>query len=406
MGRDAITTGTICIFFLYFKYLMDSFFKRKFIKEKYDYWIYLLIALGASSIILPYLAGIMEPAQIGKAARHFFAFLGAILLFIVIKNSQKETVSSNSKFYIDHIEKLLSLIILLISFNIIIAIAIKFFPSLESVFKVFLPRHANISDIAVGQEEVKRIRSFVIGYEELGEILATLTPILLYKIFRFRNPAWLICLLLFFMGEVLAVTRSGIILFAIAIAFFILYYSKKNFGTAMAFACSLSTAFFIALYFVPSLFGDIILRFNVSAEIYESGGTLIEIINRKGVFIPAWDTVTKNLSFFGNGVSDFNFHNLILTTLHEKGIIGAILFFIILLYPLFHLIRSFKNDLSINKTLIFSCLLSMALFLINEIKFEFTRAGSYQQICWGIIATYYLIPKASLRKKIYENKNK
>jgi hypothetical protein len=37
-----------------------------------------------------------------------------------------------------------------------------------------------------------------------------------------------------------------------------------------------------------------------------------------------------------------------------------------------------------------ACLLSLLCFLINELKFEFNRSDSYQQIVWIFFGIYYL----------------
>lgn len=398
MGRDAMTTGTVCIFLLFFKYLIVSFNERSFIKEKFDLCIYLLIILGAISIIFPYWTGVLEKEQIGPAVRLFFGFFGATLLFLVIKNYREDKSQSNSELYTDHIENLLSLFLLLVSLHVLLSIAVKFSPGFGSVFKPFLARDIEVFDI-FGRDELERLNSFIFSYEIYGEILAVLSPLVLYKIFRFGNPIWIIYFLLFALGEIFTVTRSGIILFVIGMVSSLLYHFREKLGKALVFTCTLLVSLVFLIYLNPSLFGDVILRFSDLAETYKSGGTAIETINRADVFIPAWDLTVSNLAFFGNGVTDFHFHNLFLTTLHQKGIIGATFFFVVLLYPALRLIKSLNRETSANKALIFSCLLSMALFLINEIKFEFTRHASYQQICWGLFATYYRVSKTPLCTK-------
>jgi hypothetical protein len=75
---------------------------------------------------------------------------------------------------------------------------------------------------------------------------------------------------------------------------------------------------------------------------------------------------------------------------YQKGILGAALFFSVLLFPLIRLVGAMQSQTHRNKELVFACLLSMFLFLVNETKFEFTRHASYQQIWWGIMALYYL----------------
>ncbi|PQP35621.1 hypothetical protein C6A37_01600 [Desulfobacteraceae bacterium SEEP-SAG9] len=398
MDRDAITTGTLCTFFLYFRYLIDSLRTRTFIKEKYDYLIYLLIIFGAISIMSSHLTGVLEQEQVGPAFRHFFGSLGALLLFLVIKNYHEDKFESNFESFPDHIEKLLSIFLFMTSFHIFASIIVKIIPSLESAFSIFFPRNVDVLNFSYQTKGVTRIKSFVMTPESYGEFLATLSPIILYKIFRFRNPLWLVVFFLFFLGEIFAVTRSGIILFLAGVAFLFLYHLKEKIGIILSLSYIFLTAFILILYLEPSLFGDVLLRFSFIKESHEHGGTLIDTLNRK-VFIDAWDVTISNLSFFGNCLSEFNFHNLLLTTLHEKGIGGTTLFFVVLFYPMVRLVKSIRNHKLANKALIFSCLLSMVLFFINETKYEFTRSDSYQQICWALFGTYYLVSQQSLLQK-------
>jgi len=116
-------------------------------------------------------------------------------------------------------------------------------------------------------------------------------------------------------------------------------------------------------------------------------------MNRGGVFYRAWDLVVSNVTLFGKGISEFHFHNLYLTTIYQKGVLGMTLFFIVLLFPVISLAGAMNSHDHGNKELVFACMLSLFLFLINETKFEFIRHASYQQIWWGIIALYYLVSR-------------
>lgn len=397
MGKDAITTGTICIFILYLKYLTNSLFKKNFIREKYDYWIYALIFLSAFSIAYIYSVGIIDQSEAGRAIRHTFGFFGAALLFLVIKNSYIETPTPTEALE-NHIEKIFNLFLILVAVHISISITVKFIPSSGVLFTPFLSRQVNILDV-YGRGEIERISSFVIGYEAYGEIIAVLTPILIYKIIRYKGCFWPLCLFLFCAGQILAVTRSGIILFITGILIALLYYSRKKLGKTVAVAYSLSISIILALMFTPAIFGNAIERFSLITKTYNKGGTLIEILNRKDVFNRGWEEFLNTISLLGNGISDFHFHNLYLTALYEKGIIGGILFLVIFFYPVFQLFKALKFGFTYNKDLIFLCFLSSILFLINEFKYEFLRGSSYQQICLGLFATYYLVFKNSQIKQ-------
>ncbi len=403
-GRDAITTGTICIFILFAKYLMVSIFEKKVIREKYDYWVYLLILLGLLSTLTPYYTGGLEKEQMGSSIRLYFIFLSSLLFFIVIKNHSKIRFQSHSE--PDHIwlEKLLNVIFIFISIHIVISVCVKFHPSLGSWFKIFLSREVESFD-SVNRHNMERIKSFVFGQESFGEILATLSPLIMYKIYKYRNPIWACCLLVFSLGLLFTVTRSGIVLFIAGIMISIFYISKEKMNKTLMLIYFMLSTLVIVLIVNPPILSDIFHRFGDAKATYDSGGTLFETLNRK--FLPdVWQLVISKISLFGNGVTEYNFHNLFLTTLHRRGIAGGTVFFLVLLYPMGCLIKSFKEEeRKTNKNLIFLCVLSMILFLINELKFEFTRGASYQQLCWCLFAIYYLASKRPVDEKntILEN---
>lgn len=397
MGRDALTTGTICIFILFLKYFMVSIVEKKFIREKYDYWIYLLILLGMLSVIVPYYTGGLEKEQIGPSIRLYVTFLSSLLFFLVIKNFPQIQFQSNVKS--DHlwIENLLTVFILLISIHIVISVCVKFYPFLSPLFKIFLSRDVEAFD-SVNRSKLERIGSFVFGPESFGEILATLSPLIIYKIYKYRNPIWVCFLLVFILGLMFTVTRSGILLFITGIMISILYMSNEKMNKTFLLIYVMLSGFIVLIIINPPVLSDLILRFGDVTATYQTGGSIFETLNRDkmpGTF----NLVVSRISLFGNGVTEYNFHNLFLTTLHRRGIVGATLFFLVLLYPMICLIKSFNaKDTSGNKSIIFLCVLSMMLFLINELKYEFTRGGSYQQLCWCLFAIYYLASRRPIEK--------
>lgn len=392
MGRDALTTGSIFIFVLFIKYFIVSLFERKFIREKYDYWVYVLIILGLFSILAPYYTGGLTKEQLGPSIRLYFTFSSSLLLFLVIKNISQIQFQSNAE--ADHfwVEKLLNIIIFLISFHIAISICVKFFPSIGPLFNIFLSRNTEVFD-SVSRGTIERIGSFVFGKESYGEILATLSPIIIYKIYKFKNPLWVCCLLLFALGLVFTVTRSGILLFLAGVMISILYMANEKKNKTFMLIYLILSGLVVFILVNPPVLHDILFRFGNATEAYNSDGSLFTTLNRD--FLPdVWHLVITKISFFGNGITEYNFHNLFLTTLHRRGVAGAFFFFVVLLYPIFCLIKSFnRNHSNTNKKLVFLCLLSMGLFLANEFKFEFTRGGSYQQLCWCLFAIFYLASK-------------
>lgn len=399
LGKDAVTTGTIAIFILYLKYLGIAFFKHNVTKEPYDYWIYLLIFLGGVSVIMPYAYGNLDAGQLVKGIKYYLGFSAALLFFTIIKNFDETSDAKKGVSTADHIEKMLNFFLVMISIHVLLAIAFKIVPSIEAAMSVFYPRTSESVDIALtGVDAINRIQTFVLTPESFGECLAVVSPIILYKIFKASNLLWIGCFVTICAGEVMAVTRSGIVLFFFGCFFSVMFHLREKPGKSVALSLLCIVGFLLTLVLIPSIYRDLITRFSMATETYKSGGSFIEVINRPR-FVTAWQATLTDLTFFGNGIAPANFHNIIMTNIYKLGIIGSMVFFGVFLYPLFCLINAYNNPATGNKALVFSCILSMTLFLINETKYEFTRNSSYQQICWGLIATYYLSSRLLNRKK-------
>lgn len=385
LGRDALTSGTLCIFLFFLKYLLDSFYRRNFIKERYDYLVYALILFGALSVVYPIVNGVLHGEQIGQALRLYVDFFSAMLFFLMVKSIRPGRQDAVH----EQVEKLLGFFILLVALHVLISIMVKMIPSVGFLFNIFLASDVETFD-SVEREGIQRIRSFVFTTEQYGEILAALSPIVLYKIYKFKNPVWLGCLILFAIGLILSVTRSGILLFLAGVSLSMLYHFKKKIGKTLMLANLGMALFFLAAFFKGDFLEDVFIRFAEAVDTYSNTGNIVETINREGVFYRAWDLVVSDMTLFGNGITEFHFHNLYLTTIYQKGVMGMILFFIVLLFPVVSLAGALKSSSHGNRELVFACILSLFLFLINETKFEFTRQASYLQIWWGVIALYYL----------------
>jgi O-antigen ligase len=290
----------------------------------------------------------------------------------------------------EQVEKLLGYFIILVALHVLISLAVKMVPSLGSLFAIFLPRDIDAFDSVRREDSLQRISSFLFSPEKYGEILAALSPIVLYKVYKFRNPVWIVSLLLFAMGLILSVTRSGIVLFGAGLSLSMLYYFNKKMGKTLLLGNLAMVVFSLTAFFKEDFLNDVFTRFATAATTYNDTGSLVETMNRSDVFYDAWDLVVSHVTFLGNGITAFHFHNLFLTVFYQKGILGAALFFSVLLFPLIRLVGAMQSQTHRNKELVFACLLSMFLFLVNETKFEFTRHASYQQIWWGIMALYYL----------------
>ncbi|MRS05966.1 O-antigen ligase domain-containing protein [bacterium] len=244
----------------------------------------------------------------------------------------------------------------------------------------------------VFDEETERLYSFVFSYEDFGEILAALSPLVIYKMVKYKKSVWVPCLIIFTVGVLMSVTRSGIILFTIGTLFSMLYhYRKELYKAYMSLTLFAMTIIVAAIYIKPAFIEDVFKRFGYVAQEYSSTGDMLVAANR-GNFPDAWDHVYKNLTFFGHSLARVDYHNLFLTTLEQLGIIGSLIFFVVLLNPLIRLLRAYGKE-GANNSLVFSCILSLVLFLFNETKYEFTRTASYNAICWVLMGIYYLAAK-------------
>lgn len=387
MGKDALTTGTIGILLLYAVYLIQMIRQRRLVNDSIDTATYMLIAVGIASTLLAIKTGTIDSDLNGHAVRQLTSFATGLLLFMVIKNYTLIHTKENAY---DLADKLIKVILLLIAAHVIITIMILNIPQLESVFRIFYAKEAQsaIRDY----EDVNRYRSFVFSPEQYGEILAALSPFVVYRLVTDKKVIWYLVLLLFAVGLMLSVTRSGILLFIIGSIVSFYCFSRQNRGLALLSILISAVLISITIALNPSLLENIMKRFILAGEAYSSRSTIFEIVNRD-TMPEFWQEVVSNISLIGHSLVRIDFHNLFLTTVHQVGIIGAALFFLILLSPLMGLMRR-RSSLNSSQTYFkFACLLFMVLFLVNELKFEFTRITSYQQICWALIGVVYLVSR-------------
>jgi uncharacterized membrane protein (DUF373 family) len=400
LGRDAITTGTILIFLLFIYYIFNSYKEGVFIYDKVDLLIYMLILFVGFSTFFNYYHGSITKELIGIAIRRYIFFIGGMLLFLMIKNIRIINIKISDQKKV--IERLFSIFLILIAVHILITIAIQFIPQFDPLFKIFSSRDLETLMInSFGKNDIiSRMNSFVFGQESFGEIIGSLVPIVVYKLYKKRQPIWIIIYIIFATGVLLSATRSGIIFFILGTSFTILFFIGSKFYKTFIFACILIISILCVFYIQPFFLENIITRFEVSVNAFTMTGNLFETTNRS--FLPeVFSYVNSNLSLIGHGILkpkilwmgiDLQFHNFYLTTIHQFGVIGSLIFFIIILLPIYSLIHSFLIYKSAtNKHLVFASILSITFFLLNELKFEFTRHSSYLQIWLALLATFNLL---------------
>ena len=147
----------------------------------------------------------------------------------------------------------------------------------------------------------------------------------------------------------------------------------------------------------PQIFAPIIDRMNDFFSVYSASQSLAVAVNRAGVWHYVELVLIPNISLFGNGFLSlynglpFDFHNLYATVLHRYGVVGFPLFFYIFYKVSTTLLRARRLcSRRADRALLYACLISILILLINEFKFDFIRGASYQQTIWLLLGIYYL----------------
>lgn len=385
-GRDALTTGTMLIFFMFACYLVVGVQEGRLLKDTYDGMIWLLLLCGLISTIAGLKGGYVRGDDVGPAVRQYVTFISALGFFLILKNSRTA----------EHFpEKMLNWFLVLISVHVIISLAIRRFPGLDAYLQVFYAREQESMYV---HGSIERGRSILFSPEQFGEILGAMSPLVTYRALKEKRVLWYACLGLFAIGLVLSATRSGIVLAVLGVSLVLAYHIREHFMKVAALAGSGLIVLLVVVFYAPDLLGDVYERFTMAKGAYASGGNLSTTINRDD-FPQIWQEVMRSLSPFGHSLLRVDYHNLLFTTFQQMGYIGSLLFFWVLLYPGVLLFRAYFYGSRRNRGLIFSCLLALGLFLVNEMKFEFTRVTGYQQVWWALLALFYLIARTSLLQR-------
>ena len=338
----------------------------------------------------------------GPAIRHFSDFFSSMLLFFYISNLNFDNTDEKISF----IQAVLFITLIMVSVQILISIFTYKFPSYTHFLKYFGPTKKD--DIAFITGHIVRARSLIFTPESLGEFIALLSPILLYKFFYRNSFLYFLILILLAVGLVFSVTRSGILLFIFATMVFLIYNFKSyKLSSVALLTFGILLGSLLIIFFSPDIFAPVIDRFTQSHEMYQYTGKISMAINRERY----WDNISfvfDNINFFGHGLLPphnypqilHHFHSLYLTILFQFGIVGSVVYFALFFLIVKRLLNAFLNSTSApHKALIFAMILSVTVFLINEIKYEFNRHESYQQISWALFATYYLLTKNIMHNK-------
>lgn len=387
------TTATVTIYCIFFLFLTN---RLVILHESIGVLRFKLLLLMLVSIATVSAFSVSSYFLV-KSLRSYIDFVASLLFFFVIVNHNLTLRLEEREKWI---EFALRLLIIMVMIQIIIGIILYFVPSFGSVLAIFYPPYVDTVETRITDSGVMRLSSIIIRQESMGEAIATLLPVLLYMLAKTRKFIYQVALVVFSCGVLMSVTRSAIILFCL---FFIIYMlqQRKFFDIPQWFYLSLICTFaaILIIGFFPAILAQVSYRFSNFFEIYEKGGDLAQVVNRKGVWDVALHITMSNLSLMGNGMISIigrgkamNFHNLYLNVLHQMGILGFIIFFGFIAKLLSRIYKSFRIALTPgDRLLAYSALLSLSILMINSLKYEFNRQPSYQEYVWVLFAIYYLI---------------
>lgn len=385
----------VCYFCFGIYYFNAQFSNQKIIPPKEI--IALSIALLAIATMSTF--GQLHNFPIFRTSFWNLILLGASLIFLIFISSLTFTDNKEKHSYVI---KWMDIILICTCFQLILGIMVFYFPETGIWFKFFYSSHQTsgirIADIESG---LPRLQSIVLSPESIGEFCAMLIPYACYRWSSDRNLRFLLATLILLLAIFLSGTRSGVILSFFGLLGYYLFIEKSIQRKSIQISI-LAGAIITALLFHIGT-STITSRFLVSYEQYLAGADAATVLNRKFLFEQNWTFFIDTLSFFGNGLispvsSGFlriDFHNIYMTIIYRYGIIGAAFYFC---FPFFLMlsqlkaIRNFKTDIQ-QLILTKVCLLSFLIFIINEMKYEFTRKPDYVLIVWILFSVYYLQSK-------------
>lgn len=402
MGQDAITSGSIMCAFLF-----SVFVLRKLLTKKPGSKFALI---GISLIMIALISTLSVPPQfLGPSFRRFVQFVCAILLFFTLINyySEFDYIEQKRK-----IEFLLSLVIGLIAVQIIIGIILYIYPPFGKLLSIFTTRTVDVLVTSVTDINIKRLNSLIAGGETFGELIAVMSPLVLYKLVRGKKVYNYSVFFLYVAACFLTVTRSSILLMITGLFLYAVINRRQinvSLWLILSYLFVLVTA--VIVFYMPDILDPVITRFQMIFTKYEKESSILDAINRRGVWEATFVYILSNISLFGHGMislfgnQSVNIHNLYLTLLHQIGVVGLIVMLIFLFQIGFSMIKTFRkslkkpDDQDQEFSLISACLISFFIFLINEFKFEFIRHASYQQIFF-VLFTIYLLVSQSINASI------
>lgn len=394
-GKDCFSTGTLAIFITFSLSIMKKNIGETLLKDKFLFnLLFIIIFIAGVGIVTK-----TSSEYWGPAARHFLNLISSIAVFILIIHSQNiNGITINNKIYI---EKVIDVLLIVSILHIYLSFLLINFPWIENYLFIFFNRTQDHLSSYFQDGIYTRATTVFTSGEEFGELLILLFPFALYKNISNANILNFVITASLLFGAMISGTRSSffLILFQFLIYIYILvpqiYIKKKIIITAFIFPIA------ILIFYVFTKHSIILFdRIIVTIEALQMRENLATVVNRDNVWHQAYKVTIDTISLFGHGptqaailgFAEKNFHNLYLSMLFQFGIIGA--FFILILFGIIanRLVTNIRNLVKKDSAYLLSatCLISFICFLINELKYEFNRSDSYQQIVWIIFSVFYL----------------
>jgi len=392
-GRDTFSTATFAILltasFVLIKFLLQGRARTEMVT-----WIGILIIIALTGVFQ------WDGINLSRQARHFLNFSSSAILFLILVNAP-------GLFECNRIvlaRKLIIVMIWMVVAQLLIGTLVYYAPETGKAFQIFLTRITE-SLTTISNYDYTRIQSLVLSKEGIGEIVSILTPFIIILALEGKKKYW-IAYGAMTVGLMLANTRAGIILFVIAniIMFSAYRFHIKRFAWLML-AIILGSGI-VLLSIQSQIVIALIYRMDEVLMKISQHDNLIEILNRSSVWYDAWEVTISTLSLSGNGpapsqvvgLNELNMHSLFMTIVYQFGIVGAVIYFSLFFYIFFRLIRRRSDVVGYDiRKFRFACVTAIFIFFLHEIKFEFNRSDSYQQIIWVFFAACYLISKTTPR---------
>lgn len=383
----------IC-FFCFGVYLFNAFLSNRKITFNKNLILLLipLVFFGAFSTL-----GTLGNASMFRTSFWSLILLFAAVLFLILLDQIAFKDDAEKHLYI---VKWLDLILLCTCLQILIGIMVYYFPKTGDWFTFFFASSGKAVGLMSRFEagDLLRMRTISLPSEAVGEFCAMLTPYACYRLASMRKLSYVIAGLILLLGIALSGTRSGMILSILSIFTYYVFVEKSvQIKTLHLSIIGIAT---VALISYGIAFSTIVTRSLITYNAYLSGSDMGTVLNRKFMFAGNWDFFINRLSYFGNGLVSpvsagylkIDFHSIYLTIIYQFGVIGSIFYFSLPFFLLIRLLKTLKKTgEQLKHTKVF--IISFLIFLINEMKFEFTRKLEYVIIIWVLLSIYYLHTK-------------